>query len=62
MVWTVSEIAKETKLTSRHITRLIKNGAIVGEKKPAGWLIEDEEAIRFIEERKKKKGKKPDES
>lgn len=55
MVWTVSEIAKETELTARHITRLLKNGAIVGEKKPAGWLVADEEAQRFISERKQKK-------
>ncbi len=52
MVWTVSEIADATGLTHRHIARLIKNGTIKGEYKSVGWLVDDEEAARFIQERK----------
>lgn len=55
MVWTVSEIAQATGLTRTHIARLIRNGAIKGSRKRAGWFIEDEEADRFIQERKEHK-------
>ncbi len=57
MAWTVTEIAKATGLTRRHIGRLIKNGTIKGERKEFGWLVEDEEAKRFVQERKAKSDK-----
>lgn len=50
MVWTVTEIAQATGLTRRHIGRLFKANVIKGEKKAAGWLAEDDEAERFIQE------------
>jgi excisionase family DNA binding protein len=55
MVWTVSEIAQATGLTRTHVARLIKKGAIKGERKQAGWLVDDEEANRFIQDRKEHK-------
>ncbi len=62
MVWTVTEIAKEIGLTRRHVGRLFKTGVIKGEKKAAGWLAEDEEAERFVQEYKAKSDKKDSES
>jgi len=58
MVWTAAEIAQATGLTQRHITRLFKTEVIQGEKKAAGWLAEDEEAKRFIQEYNANKAKK----
>lgn len=55
MVWTVGEIAEATGLTQGHISRLVKTGVIKGELKAMGWLIDDEEAMRFIQERKEHK-------
>lgn len=52
MVWTVSEIAEATGLTQRHVSRLVRTGVIKGEHKSVGWLIDDEEAKRFVQERK----------
>jgi len=60
MVWTVTEIAQATGLTRRHVGRLIKTGIIKGEKKPAGWLVDDEEAERFIQERKSETTESPE--
>lgn len=54
MVWTVTEIADKTGLTKRHISRLVKTGVIKGERKPAGWLVSDDEAERFFKSREEK--------
>jgi hypothetical protein len=58
MIWTVTEIAQATGLTQRHVARLISKGVIKGERKAAGWFVEDEEAQRFIQERKSAKDSK----
>jgi hypothetical protein len=58
MVWTVTNLAEATGLTRRHINRLIRSGDIKGEKLTSGWIVSDEEAQRFIQERKAAKEEK----
>jgi len=66
MVWTASQLAKESGLTRQHITRLLRKGKemkaknpqlqsganwIIGEQTSAGWIVPDEEAQLFIQSR-----------
>jgi hypothetical protein len=54
-MWTSAQLAEATGLTPQHITRLIRQGKIEAERLTLGYVIQDEEAQRFIEERKAKK-------
>jgi hypothetical protein len=60
-MWTSSQLAEATGLTSQHITRLIRQGEIEAEKLSLGYVIQDEEAQRFIEVRKAKESQKSQE-
>ena len=53
MLWTTAQLAEATGLTVRHIGRLAKSGKIQAQNVGNRWLIDDEEAQRFIAERKK---------
>jgi excisionase family DNA binding protein len=50
-MWTSSQLAEKTGLTRQHITRLIRQGKIEAERLTMGYVIQDEEAERFIAER-----------
>lgn len=52
-MWTSSQLAEKTGLTRQHITRLIRQGKIEAERLTMGYVIQDEEAERFIAERQK---------
>lgn len=53
---TSRELAQEAGLTVSYIRRLLRNGIIKGEK-PGGrdWLISDDEAKRWLEEKRQKR-------
>jgi len=53
MVWTASRLSQEAGLTRQHITRLLRTGKIKGEKLTSGWIINDEDAKKFLDEKKK---------
>jgi hypothetical protein len=57
-VWTVSLLAKEAGLTVQHIARLLRSGEIKGKKLTSGWIVYDEEANRFLQERQEKEASK----
>jgi hypothetical protein len=46
--WTTAKIAEETGLSPRHIGHLLRHGVIIGEKPAHDWIIQEEEALRFI--------------
>lgn len=52
MLWTTAKLAEATKLTPRHVARLVKSGAIKGQKAGHDWIVSDEDAQKFIDERK----------
>ena len=54
MVWTTERLSKEAGVTSRHIRRLISDGVIQAEKAGRDWIILDDEARRFLDERRAK--------
>ena len=54
-MWTSSQLAEATGLTPQHITRLIRQEKIEAERLTLGYVIQDEEAQRFIEEREAEK-------
>lgn len=58
MVWTVTQLAEETGLTKRYINHLILNNQIQAERLTSGWIVSDEEAERFVAERKAKEQEK----
>lgn len=51
MSWTTKKLAKATGLTDRYIRYLIEQKEIAAEKAGRDWLISDDEAARFVEER-----------
>lgn len=55
MVWTVTNLADKTGLTKRHINRLILDGKIKAERLTSGWIVNDEEAEKFIKEREEER-------
>lgn len=50
MFWTTAQIAEATGLTQRHIGTLLNAGKIIGYKAGHDWIIQEEEAKRFVEE------------
>jgi excisionase family DNA binding protein len=53
VIWTTAELAKQANLTQRHVRRLVKAGIIQGSKVGRDWIIFEDEAKRFLEERQK---------
>ena len=51
MAWTTDKLAEKSGYTRRHINRLLNAGAIVGEKIGRDWVIMDEDAERWLEEK-----------
>ena len=51
MFWTTATLSEVTGLTQRHIARLCKSGAIKAQSVGNMWLIDDEDAKRFVAER-----------
>ncbi len=52
--WTTKEIAAAAGVTEGYIRRLLGQGRLKGYKKGRDWLIPDEEAQRWLEERAKR--------
>lgn len=50
-LWTVQEVAAATRLTERRVRQLLQSGNLQGRKVGRDWLISDEEAVSFIEDR-----------
>ncbi len=50
MTWTTDKLAEKSGYTKRHITRLLNAGKIVGEKIGRDWLVDDEEAEKWLKE------------
>ena len=50
MFWTTAQIAEATGLSQRYVGTLLNAGKIIGYKAGHDWIIQDEEAKRFVEE------------
>lgn len=50
MFWTTAQIAEATGLSQRHVWHLLRKGSIAGYKVGHDWIIQEEEALRFIKE------------
>lgn len=57
MFWTSAQIAEATGLTQRHIGTLLNAGKIAGYKAGHDWIIQEDEAKRFVEEYNRGKSK-----
>ncbi|MBN1877754.1 MAG: hypothetical protein JXA33_26270 [Anaerolineae bacterium] len=51
-LWTPRKLGEQAGLSDRHIRRLIMSGVIKAQKLGNTWAIDDDEAQRFIKERK----------
>ncbi len=56
MLWTTEKLSEATGLTQRHIQRLCKSGNLKCEFIGV-WIVDEEDAQRFIAERNQKIGK-----
>ncbi len=50
MFWTTAQIAQATGLSQRHVGYLLRKGIIAGYKTGHDWIVQEDEAKRFIEE------------
>lgn len=57
MSWTTQQLAEAANLTDRHVRFLIKHDQIKAERFGRAWMIEDEEAQRFLKEHAAKASK-----
>jgi len=48
--WTTAQIAEATGLSQRHVWHLLRKETIRGQKVGHTWIVEDDEAKRFIAE------------
>lgn len=55
MFWTTVKIAEATGLSRRHVVHLLRHGVIVGYKIGHDWIVQEAEALRFIQEYKESK-------
>jgi hypothetical protein len=51
-LWTVNRLSEVTGLSGGHISLLFRQGEIKGEKVGRSWVATDEEAKRWMAERK----------
>jgi excisionase family DNA binding protein len=49
--WTTSELADAASVTQGWIRKLLRAGKVDGFKAGRDWLIEEEEALRYLHER-----------
>ena len=66
-LWSSKDIAEAADLTPRRVAQLLQAGDIVGNKVGHDWIVQRDEALRFIEthvkyQRKKEAGEETNES
>jgi len=48
--WTTAQIAAATGLSQRHVGHLLRHKVITGYKTGHDWIVQEEEAQRFVKE------------
>ena len=48
VLWSTQDIARASGLTPRRVAQLLSQGVILGQKFGRDWIIQRDEALRFI--------------
>ena len=54
MSWTTGQLAKAAGVTERYIRRIVREQKIKAERFGRAWMIADDEAQRYLQQRKDK--------